>query len=142
MTRSFLPDLRDGRIMASFHELGIVPVGNNKLIIFVITGVIRSVHSFNNRIGMGSRSHVFGVLDEMRLDTVLIDTRSNDDSWTVSVSDEEYVSDAIRDLGIQKFSSLRIRSILFEKKEAANWLARAKGVSWGGNGVTVFLLRR
>ena len=90
---------------------------------------------------MGSRSHVFGVLDEMRSDTVLIDTRSNDDSWTVSVSDEEYVSGAIGDLGIQQFSSLRIRSILFEKKPA-NWLARAKGVSWGGNGVTVFLLRR
>ena len=65
---------------------------------------------------MGSRSHVFGVLDEMRSDTVLIDTRSNDDSWTVSVSDKEYVSGAIGDLGIQQFSSLRIRSILFEKK--------------------------
>ena len=114
--------------MASFHELGIVPVDNDKLIIFVITGVIRSVHSFNNRVEMGSRSHVFGVLDEMRSDTILIDTRSNDDSWTVTVSDEEYVSGAIGDLGIQPFSSLRIRSILFEKK-AANWLARAKGVS-------------
>ena len=77
---------------------------------------------------MGSRSHVFGVLDEMRSDTILIDTRSNDDSWTVTVSDKEYVSGAIGDLGIQPFSSLRIRSILFEKK-AANWLARAKGVS-------------
>ena len=121
MTRSFLPDLRDGRIMASFHELGIVPVDNDKLIIFVITGVIRSVHSFNNGVGMGSRSHVFGVLDEMRSDTVLIDTRSNDDSWIVSVSDEEYVSGAIGDLGIQQFSSLRIRSILFEKNPQIGW---------------------
>ena len=128
MTRSFLPDLRDGRIMASFYELGIVPVDNDKLIIFDITEVIRSVHSFNNQVGMGSRSHVFGVLDEMKSDTILIDTRSNDDSWTVTVSDEEYISGAIGDLGIQPFSSLRIRSILFEKK-AANWLARAKGVS-------------
>ena len=117
MTRSFLPVLRDGRIMASFHELGIVPVDNDKLIIFVITGVIRSVHSFNNRVGMGSRSNVFGVLDEMRSDTILMDTRSNDDSWTVTVSDEENVSGAIGDLGIQPFSSLRIRSILFEKKK-------------------------
>ena len=117
MTRSFLPDLRDGRIMASFHELRIVPVDNDKLIIFVITGVIRSVHSFNNRVGMGSRSHVFGVLDEMRSDTILIDPRLNDDNWTVTVSDEEYVSGAIGDLGIQPFSSLRIRSILFGKKK-------------------------
>ena len=77
---------------------------------------------------MGLRSHVFGVLDKMRSDTILIDTRSNDDSWTVTVSDEEYVSGAIGDLGIQRFSSLQNRSILFEKK-AANWLARAKGVS-------------
>ena len=28
---------------------------------------------------MGSRSHVFGVLDEMKSDTILIDTRSNDE---------------------------------------------------------------
>ena len=72
--------------MASFHELGIVPVDNDKLIIFVITGVIGSVHSFNNRVGIGSRSHVFGVLDEMRSDTILIDTTLLHQSDVSSIS--------------------------------------------------------
>ena len=85
----------------------------NFVLILLINFVIRSVHSFNNGVGMVSRSHVFGVLDDMRSDTILIDTRSNDDSWTVTVSDEEYVSGTIEHLGIQPFSSLRIGAILF-----------------------------
>ena len=70
---------------------------------------------------MGSRSHVFGVLVKMRSDTILIDTRSNDDSWTVTVSDEEYVSGGIGDLEIGPFSSFQNRSILFEKKPRIGW---------------------
>ena len=56
---SFLPDLREGRTMASFYELGRVPVDLDKLIILVMAGANSSEQSFSNRVGTGSRSQVF-----------------------------------------------------------------------------------
>ena len=73
---SFLPDLREGRTMASFHVLGRVPVDKDKLIILVMAGANCSEQSFSNRVGTGSRSQVFAGQDEIRSDTVLIDTLS------------------------------------------------------------------
>ena len=56
--------------MASFHELGRVPVDEDKLIILVMAGANCSEQSFSNRVGTGSRSQVFAGQDEIRSDTV------------------------------------------------------------------------
>ena len=71
---------------------------------------------------MGSRSHVFGVLDEMRSDTILIDTHSNDDSWTVTVSDKEYVSGAIAETWEYSHSvRFELGQFCLKKKPRIGW---------------------
>ena len=101
MSFFFLRDLREGRTMASFHELDRVPVDKDKLIILVTAGANCSEQSFSNRVGTGSRSQVFAGQDEIRSDTVLIDTLSKADNLLMFISVCEQVPGASKECATQ-----------------------------------------